>query len=60
VQKTGRPYETVPLTLEAGEVRFHYCLTIHGSVPNFTAKTRRSLVMRLMPGRRALCFRVRE
>lgn len=48
-EKTGKPFKTVPLTLKAGEVSFHHCLTIHGSGPNVTTKPRRSLVLHLMP-----------
>lgn len=48
-QVSGRPFNAVPVTLKAGEVSFHHCLTIHGSGPNYTLKPRRSLVMHLMP-----------
>ncbi len=48
-EKTGKEFKTEPLTLKAGEVSFHHCLTIHGSGPNLTRRPRRSLVLHLMP-----------
>jgi hypothetical protein len=45
----GKPFESVPCRLKAGEVSFHHCLTVHGSGPNATAAPRRSLVLHLMP-----------
>jgi len=46
---SGKPFESVPCRLRAGEVSFHHCLTIHGSGPNLTDLPRRSLVLHLMP-----------
>lgn len=48
-EKTGHEFRTVPCELEAGEVSFHHCLTLHASGPNVTDQPRRSLVMHVMP-----------
>ena len=46
----GKPVETVPLVMKAGQVSFHHALTLHGSGPNTTANPRRSLAVHLMTG----------
>lgn len=46
---TGKSFKTVPLTLKAGEVSFHHCLTIHGSRPNLSNAPRLSLVIHMLP-----------
>jgi len=46
----GKPVETVPLVMKAGQVSFHHALTLHGSGPNTTVNSRRSLAVHLMTG----------
>ena len=43
-------FETVPLVMQAGQVSFHHCMTLHGSGPNNTPNPRRSLAVHLMTG----------
>ena len=46
---SGKPFETVPVKLEAGAFSFHHCLTIHGSRPNQSDGPRVSMVAHMMP-----------
>lgn len=34
VARPGRPFRAVPMTLAAGQVSFHHCRTVHGSLAN--------------------------
>ncbi|HXG24190.1 MAG TPA: phytanoyl-CoA dioxygenase family protein [Chthonomonadales bacterium] len=46
----GAVWKEVPLTMKAGQVSFHHCMTVHGSGPNVTSKPRRSIAVHLMSG----------
>lgn len=46
---SGKPFETVPLRLQAGSLSIHHCLTLHGSRPNQTQDPRVSMVVHMMP-----------
>ena len=48
-QQVGSEFEFVPAEMQAGQVSFHHCMTIHGSGPNSTAQPRRSMAIHLMP-----------
>ncbi|MCW8132085.1 MAG: phytanoyl-CoA dioxygenase family protein [Planctomycetota bacterium] len=48
--ESGQELRTVPMTLQAGQVSFHHCLTIHGSRANMTETPRRSIAIHLMCG----------
>jgi ectoine hydroxylase-related dioxygenase (phytanoyl-CoA dioxygenase family) len=39
-----------PLTLAAGDVSIHHCLTLHGSLPNTSAQPRRTIILRMFDG----------
>lgn len=44
------PYRPVPLTMPAGRLSFHHCLTFHGSPPNLSGRPRLSLTSHLQDG----------
>jgi Phytanoyl-CoA dioxygenase (PhyH) len=46
----GETWHEVPAILQAGQVSFHHCQTIHGIAPNPTHEPRRSLAVHLMSG----------
>lgn len=46
----GATFQAEPVTLKAGQVSFHHCLTLHGSGPNRAERPRRSLVAHLQSG----------
>jgi ectoine hydroxylase-related dioxygenase (phytanoyl-CoA dioxygenase family) len=43
----GKPIVRVPMNLLKGEVSFHSCLTIHGSGPNLSMQSRRSIAVHM-------------
>lgn len=45
----GDPVHKVAARLQAGQVTFHHCKTIHGSGPNHSAAARRSIAIHLQP-----------
>ncbi len=47
----GASFSVVPLNLNAGQVSFHHCLTLHSSGPNLADRPRRSVVAHLQAGR---------
>jgi ectoine hydroxylase-related dioxygenase (phytanoyl-CoA dioxygenase family) len=47
--KEGREWIEEPCILKAGQASFHHSLTFHGSGPNLTTSSRRSVVAHLMP-----------
>jgi Phytanoyl-CoA dioxygenase (PhyH) len=47
---TGASVKTTEVSLKRGQITFHHCRTIHGSGPNRTEQSRRSLSIHLQPG----------
>jgi ectoine hydroxylase-related dioxygenase (phytanoyl-CoA dioxygenase family) len=45
----GTVVEPVPCVLEAGQVMFHHCMTMHASAPNYSDGPRRSILVQLLP-----------
>ncbi|PAX60015.1 phytanoyl-CoA dioxygenase family protein [Brunnivagina elsteri] len=43
----GRKTVRVPMTLEKGQISFHHCWTIHGSLPNYSNSRRLALAIHL-------------
>lgn len=39
-----QPHHVVPITLRAGGISVHHCLTLHGSGPNLSGRPRRGIV----------------
>jgi ectoine hydroxylase-related dioxygenase (phytanoyl-CoA dioxygenase family) len=48
--ETGAKMTTVPMSMKAGQVGFHHCLTIHGSCANRSGAARRSIAVHQMCG----------
>ncbi|MHB1928307.1 MAG: phytanoyl-CoA dioxygenase family protein [Acidimicrobiales bacterium] len=46
----GIPFEPVAVPVSRGQVTFHHCLTIHGSGPNNSVSSRRSMSIHMQPG----------
>lgn len=46
----GRKILKVPMNLEKGQMSFHHCWTIHGSLPNYSNSTRLALAIHLQDG----------
>lgn len=49
VKSTQHLSEAVPCELQAGQVSFHHCLTLHGSRPNLGDRPRLSLSVHMFP-----------
>jgi ectoine hydroxylase-related dioxygenase (phytanoyl-CoA dioxygenase family) len=47
LRRRAVPFEPVALTMPAGHLSFHHCLTFHGSPPNTSARPRVSLTVHL-------------
>jgi ectoine hydroxylase-related dioxygenase (phytanoyl-CoA dioxygenase family) len=45
----GAPVVKAPAVMRRGQVSFHHCKTIHGSLPNTTDAPRRSIALHLQP-----------
>jgi hypothetical protein len=48
--ETGTKMNTVPMSMKAGQVGFHHCLTVHGSCANRSGAARRSIAVHQMCG----------
>jgi ectoine hydroxylase-related dioxygenase (phytanoyl-CoA dioxygenase family) len=49
-QTNGAPVKKVTQVLRKGQVSFHHCLTLHGSLPNRSQKTRLALTVHMQDG----------
>lgn len=50
IKSGGRPLNKVPMNLQKGQVSFHHCKLIHGSMPNRSTTPRLSLSVHLQDG----------
>ena len=47
IDPNGEPMRPVPLLMQAGQVSFHHCRTIHGSLPNTADRPRVALAVHM-------------
>ncbi len=57
-QTGGAPVKKVTQVLRKGQVSFHHCLTLHGSLPNRSQKTRLALTVHMQDGDNRYCTRL--
>lgn len=49
-RSSGKEIVRVPITLKKGQISFHHCWTIHGSLPNYSDSFRLAMAVHLQDG----------